>query len=106
MAHFWVILDHFCDVLGSLWGQVSIVLASFRGRFVVILRSFWAFWGHFWVFSVFLRSFFLDFWWHIENSNAKMSKMRQYNAKTYMQFSAKIDQKLGKIMQKQAFLRL
>ena len=68
--------------LGSIWHRFGIVSGSFCRHFKVFLGIL----GLFLAFSVFLRSFFLDFWWHIENSNAKMSKMRQYNAKKYAIF--------------------
>ena len=91
MDHLWVILDHFWDVLVSLWGQFGIVLASFgiiSGSFCdlfdLILTSFLAicapFSATFWD-VVCGYGLFVEFWWCIETSNTKMSKMRQYNAK-------------------------
>ena len=68
-------------------GQFGIVLASFRGRFDVCLTSLWGLfvpflahcWGSF--LGCFYGPFCWFFWWCIETSNTKMSKMRQYNAK-------------------------
>ena len=113
---FWGDFGPFLGCFGVTLGLIShrfgIISGSFCGRFDLILRSFGPFWPILGNFRVFLGLFggvfyglLVDFWWCIETSNRKMSKVRQYNAKN-MQLSAKIDKKMGKIMQKQDFLSL
>ena len=108
LGDFGPFLGCFGVTLGSLWSQFGIVLASFWGCFEVVSTSFWGLLPHFWVilglfcvFTVFLWIFGAV----LRLPMQKFTKMRQYSA-SICNFFVKIDQKMGKFIQKQAFYRL